>query len=60
MDSLIMQVRCHPTAKHCDTIQGKMQMSLFSAAVDNRLTSVLFRCNYTCVVAHFAVHAGMQ
>ena len=42
-----MQVCSEQTEMHCSTGLGKMRCTLFSGALQNRLTSGLCHCNYT-------------
>ena len=47
-DLLFVQVCSDPAPMHCSSVQGKMHPTLFSAALQNRLTAGLCQCKYTC------------
>ena len=46
-DSLFIQLCSDPTTEHCNTVQGKMQSPLLTAALQDRLAAGLHHCNYT-------------
>ncbi len=46
-DVLFTQLCSDPATKHCNKVQGKMQIPLFSAALQNRLFAGLCHCNDT-------------
>jgi len=44
---LFIQVCTDPTPVHCNTIEGKLQCPLISAAVQDWLAAGLYHCNCT-------------